>query len=84
CKFTGSYLKHNARKAEVNKVQSLKSLKRDVYIFLPLSIYFSSIFISFYIIENTFNLLSFLPALGTLYVWVTSVIDIKNKNYKIK
>ncbi|MDR4138911.1 hypothetical protein CN498_29065 [Bacillus thuringiensis] len=65
-------------------MQSLKSLKRDVYIFLPLSIYFSSIFISFYIIENTFNLLSFLPELGTLYVWVTSVIDIKNKNYKIK
>ncbi|AQY39005.1 hypothetical protein B4918_13900 [Bacillus thuringiensis] len=65
-------------------MQSLKSLKRDVYIFLPLSIYFSSIFISFYIIENTFNLRSFLPALGTLYVWVTSVIDIKNKNYKIK
>ncbi|WP_218924313.1 hypothetical protein, partial [Bacillus thuringiensis] len=62
-------------------MQILKPLKRDVYIFLPLSIYFSSIFISFYIIENTFNLLSFLPALGTLYVWVTSVIDIKNKNY---
>ncbi|PGR33967.1 hypothetical protein, partial [Bacillus thuringiensis] len=64
--------------------QSLKSLKRDVYIFLPLSIYFSSIFISFYIIENTFKWLSFLPALGTLYVWVTSLIDIENKNYKIK
>ncbi|PFV91260.1 hypothetical protein COL21_22355 [Bacillus thuringiensis] len=64
-------------------MQSLKSLKRDVYIFLPLSIYFSSIFISFYIIENTFNLLSFLPALGTLYVWVTSVIDIKNKKKSI-
>ncbi|KAB2376128.1 hypothetical protein COL26_20060 [Bacillus thuringiensis] len=65
-------------------MQSLKSLKRDVYIFLPLSIYFSSIFISFYIIENTFNWLSFLPALGTLYVWVASLIDIENKNYKIK
>ncbi|OOR66692.1 hypothetical protein BLW98_20790 [Bacillus mycoides] len=65
-------------------MQTLKSLKRDLYIFIPLFIYFSSIFISIYIIDNTFNWISFILAIGMLYVWVSSLMDIKKKNYKIK
>ncbi|EJS54546.1 hypothetical protein CN445_06095 [Bacillus cereus] len=63
---------------------TLKSLKRDVYLFIAGLIYFSTICISIYITENTFNWLSFILALAMLCSLVLSLSDIKNKNYKIK
>ncbi|SCA97102.1 Uncharacterized protein BWINRA5_00427 [Bacillus mycoides] len=63
---------------------TLKSLKRDVYIFIASLFYFSVIFISILIMDSTFNWLSFILALLSLCSLVFTIQDIKNKNYKIK
>ncbi|KAA0820311.1 hypothetical protein DN403_20990 [Bacillus sp. AY2-1] len=63
---------------------TLKSLKRDMYIFIAMFIYFSGIFTANFIMENTFSWLSFILALVSLCALIFTIQDIKNKNYKIK
>ncbi|PDY50727.1 hypothetical protein CON61_24130 [Bacillus toyonensis] len=63
---------------------TLKSLKRDAYLFIAMLIYFYGIFISILIMDSTFNWLSFILALLSLCALVFTIQDIKNKNYRIK
>ncbi|PHD32368.1 hypothetical protein COF48_22700 [Bacillus toyonensis] len=63
---------------------TLKSLKRDTYLFIAMLIYFYGIFISILIMDSTFNWLSFILALLSLCALVFTIQDIKNKNYRIK
>ncbi|MEH7464165.1 hypothetical protein V7166_19390 [Bacillus thuringiensis] len=65
-------------------MQSLKSLKWDIIIFLPLFIYNVVVFVSMIVIENEFSWVRLLITLACLYVWVSSAIDIRNTKYKIK
>ncbi|OTX00264.1 hypothetical protein COF09_08700 [Bacillus toyonensis] len=68
----------------MKRIGTLKSLKRDAYLFIAMLIYFSGIFISILIIDSTFNWLSFILALLSLCALVFTIQDIKNKNYRIK
>ncbi|PFQ44615.1 hypothetical protein COK05_17210 [Bacillus cereus] len=65
-------------------MESLKSLKRNLYLFISMFIYFSIIFTSIFIMDNTFNWLSFILALISLSALVLTILDIKNKNHNIK
>ncbi|HDX9590477.1 TPA: hypothetical protein ROX98_003518 [Bacillus pseudomycoides] len=65
-------------------MQSLKSLKWDIIIFLPLFIYNAVVLVSMIVIENEFGWVRLLITLACLYVWVSSAIDIRNMKYKIK
>lgn len=65
-------------------MQSLKSLKWDIIIFLPLFIYNAVVLVSMIVIENEFSWVRLLITLACLYVWVSSAIDIRNTKYKIK
>ncbi|MDA2383655.1 hypothetical protein PDN41_18145 [Bacillus cereus] len=63
---------------------TLKPLKRDLYIFIAMFIYFSGKFTVNFIMENTFSWLGFILALISLCALIFTIQDIKNKNYKIK
>ncbi|PEZ08133.1 hypothetical protein CN326_06250 [Bacillus sp. AFS018417] len=65
-------------------MQSLKSLKRDIILFFPLFVFNAVLFISKIIIDNDFSWIRALLTLACLYVWASSAIDIKSKNYKTK
>lgn len=65
-------------------MQSLKSLKRDIILFFPLFVFNAILFISRIITDNEFGWIRALLTLACLYVWASSAIDIKSKNYKTK